>query len=160
MQDLPDDFAAVVREAAGRTDIVAAMEGFYAELDGEIAAQRSVCVNRGACCRFDEYGHRLYVTTLEAAFFVAHCPGGRVELTAADERGCPYQINGSCTARTARPMGCRVYFCDPHSREWQGPLTERMLDRLRALHRATGVPYHYAEWRSVLRRLAGDGTTP
>lgn len=145
--------ADAVRSAARRPDVVAAMEAFFAELDAEIAARRPACVNRGLCCRFDEYGHRLYVTSLEAAYFWSR-HGAPPEGGAAG--GCPFQRDGLCTAREGRPMGCRVFFCDPATQAWQGPTTERRLERLRRLHEELGVPYVYAEWRAMLAALASS----
>ena len=157
---LGDDDIDAIRAAAGRQDVVAAMEAFYAALDATVAGHGPVCTLRGACCRFDEYGHNLFVTTLEAAYFVARDVGvaageehSAVRAGTALSSGCPYQIGGRCAARDRRPMGCRIFFCDPQSRPWQGPLTEATLGRLRSLHEQLGVPYVYAEWREILESL-------
>jgi Fe-S-cluster containining protein len=138
-----------IRMAARRDDVLRAMATFYAHLDAAVAQHQPVCVLRGACCRFDEYGHNLFVTTLEAAYFVAHA--GQPHAAVVD--GCPYQIEGRCRARDARPMGCRIFFCDPQTRHWQGPLTEEALRCLRLLHEKLVVSYVYAEWRNVLTSL-------
>lgn len=66
---------------------------------------------------------------------------------------CPYQIDGLCTVRDVRPLGCRVYFCQASSRWWQGPMTESWLARLKALHAEFGVPYAYVEWLAALRAV-------
>jgi hypothetical protein len=79
--------------------------------------------------------------------------------------GCPYQVAGMCTAREARPLGCRVYFCDENAQGWQNALYERYHAKLRDVHARFDVPYEYIEWRAALRRLmdetslrhAGDG---
>lgn len=155
---LSDEDGDAIRHAARRQDVLAAMTAFYADLEAAVAEHQPRCILRGACCRFDEYGHNLFVTTLEAAWFIAHmtpspaAPAG-AQSTAVMPDGCPYQVNGRCTVREARPMGCRIFFCDPQSRHWQGPLTEESLARLRALHDRFAVSYIYAEWRNVLRSL-------
>src|SRR4029077_10178830 len=99
-----------------------------------------VCRSSGRCCRFEQYGHRLYVTAAELGHF-ARVHGGKVEgEKTKDERretkdkspislpvffegstveGCPYQVDGLCAAREARPLGCRVYFCDENAQGWQ-----------------------------------------
>ncbi len=137
----------------------AAMERLYVELDAEIAARQPVCLNRGLCCDFERYGHRLYVTTVELAYFVASADW---RPQAGDPTGnCPYHQAGGCVARSVRPAGCRIFHCDPDAHAWQGPLTERILDRLRQLGAQFGVPYTYVEWGAALRMLCGiaDGFT-
>ncbi len=42
----------------------------YADLDRTIASHKPTCWNYGNCCRFAEFGHKLYVTTAELAYFV------------------------------------------------------------------------------------------
>jgi hypothetical protein len=48
-------------------------------------------------------------------------------------------------------MGCRIFFCDPTSIEWQNDLYERAHKRIAALHEEHGIPYRYGEWREMLR---------
>lgn len=125
-----------------------AMRGFYAEVDAAISAHAPVCTNRGQCCKFDTFGHRLYVTSAEIAFFAEGMKDRR--LIAADDDACPYQQDGLCTAREHRPMGCRVFFCEERSQSWQGPEYERFLARLKTIGEQFGIPYRYQEWRSAL----------
>lgn len=133
--------------AANHSAFADAMRAFYAEVDSDIAARSPVCTNRGHCCRFSEYGHRLYVTDVELAFFADTMRNDR-RLT--DDQGvCPYQINSRCTARDARPLGCRVFFCDPGA-DWQGPVYEQYLACLKQLGRRFNIPYRYREWLSAL----------
>lgn len=143
---------AEVRAAARRPEVIAAMRRFYLEADERIAANSPVCWNRGECCQFGRYGHRLYVTALEAAYYLA-C--GDAAPTAAED-ACPHAIDGRCHARDRRPLGCRIFYCDPGAQHWQGPLTEQLLNRLRAMHEELQVPYFYADWMAVLRAI-GDG---
>src|SRR5690349_21465625 len=63
-----------VKLAARQPKVIEAMEALYRELDNEIAAQAPTCWNKGECCRFGEYGHRLFVTTLEMAYYLATKP--------------------------------------------------------------------------------------
>ncbi len=140
-------------EAARRPEVVAAMREFHADLDAEVAERSPTCWNKGECCRFGEYGHRLYVTTLEVAYYLA--VGAGAEIPAVDAEVCPHAVAGKCHARDRRPMGCRVFYCDPAAQGWQGPLTEEHLGRLRRLHIELGIPYFYADWLSVLRSLNG-----
>jgi hypothetical protein len=135
--------------ASRRPEVVAAMRDFYADVDREIAAQPATCWNRGDCCRFGTFGHRLYVTALEVCFYLAQ---GDPPPPVTDDV-CPHAHDGRCHVRDRRPLGCRVFYCDPAARDWQGPLTEARLTRLRAMHDELGVPYFYADWLAVLRAL-------
>jgi len=148
--DIP---VAEVRAAARRPEVVAAMERFYAQAADRIATHAPVCCNKGECCRFGRYGHRLFVTALEAAYYLASGePAAPVTVDA-----CPHAFGGRCHARARRPLGCRVYYCDPRAQHWQGPLTEELLARLRALHEELRVPYFYADWMAVLKAIEGEG---
>jgi hypothetical protein len=42
----------------------------YAELDREVAGIGPVCKLSGRCCRFEEYGHTLFISTAEAEYLV------------------------------------------------------------------------------------------
>lgn len=141
-----------VRQAAQRGDVVAAMREFYADADRAIAAQPGTCWNRGACCRFGQFGHRLYVTSLEVSYYLATGDGP----PPVTEDACPHAYAGQCHVRDRRPLGCRVFYCDPAAQGWQGPLTEESLARLRQLHGELTVPYAYAEWLRWLRAV-GNG---
>lgn len=144
-------FVEAVEAAATRADAVAAVAALYADVAREIEARRPVCVVSGRCCRFEEYGHRLYVTTLEMAKFVGDLPRASRPLS-TDPGGCPFQVAKLCTVHAQRPFGCRMFFCDATSTEWQNAAYERFHARLKALHEELGVPYAYVEWREALRQ--------
>ncbi len=139
----------VLLEHARRPEVVAAMREFYAEADREIEEQNPTCRNKGECCRFGEFGHRLYVTTLEVVYYLA--TGNLPPPVTAD--ACPHSLDGKCHARNRRPLGCRVFYCDPHARHWQGPLSERRLARLKVMHEALQVPYMYTDWMAVVKAM-------
>ena len=144
--DIP---VAALLAAAQRPEVVAAMRAFFTEADREIAARPATCWNKGECCRFGQFGHRLYVTALEVCYYLA---GGDRPGPVTDDT-CPHAVGGKCHARDHRPLGCRIFYCDPAAQAWQGPLTEARLARLRELHRELDVPYLYADWLTVLRAI-------
>lgn len=146
--DIP---VAALREAAGRPEVVAAMRSFYAEADRRIAEHSPVCWNKGDCCRFGQFGHRLYVTALEVVYYLATAEGA--ESPEVTQDACPHAQGGKCQARSRRPFGCRVFYCDGAAQHWQGPLTEEMLQDLRRMHEELDVPYFYADWLVVLDAL-------
>lgn len=148
---MTDDLADSQRPAATNDALFADMAAFYDRLDRAIESYRPTCWNKGACCKFGEFGHRLYVTTAELAYFAY----GQKEswLAPTESAACPYQVEGRCTARAHRPMGCRVFFCDPAAEHWQSPEYERHLAELKAIGERHGVPYRYVEWLSALASI-------
>jgi Fe-S-cluster containining protein len=153
----PPNFREIVYRAAGRAEVRAAVFGVYGSLQQEIVRQKPRCDVSGRCCRFQEYGHELFVTTAEIATFIYE-----LELGAADpgrHRGiqyspaCPFQRQTVCTVHAIRPFGCRIYFCDPAASQWQREQYERLHARLKAIHQELQVPYAYLEWRRALEAV-------
>lgn len=163
MAGYPNDIRVVdLFEAARRSDVSEVMRQFYAEADGRIAEQAATCWNKGQCCRFGEFGHRLYVTAMEVAYYLGGCDApahaGRLNrphatIPVVTEDVCPHAYGGTCHARDRRPLGCRIFFCDLAAQQWQSPLMETLLARLRVLHDTLGVRYFYADWMIVLRAV-------
>jgi Fe-S-cluster containining protein len=147
------NLAPAVRLAAGRSDVRQAVANLYADLAAEIDRRRPLCVISGRCCRFEEYGHRLFVTTMELAAFIADRPASGKSQAAWSGKGCPFQAEKLCTVHAIRPMGCRLFFCDASSMEWQQNQYEQFHSRLKRLHEEMNVPYFYVEWRQGLARV-------
>jgi Fe-S-cluster containining protein len=125
----------------------------YAEVDREVAAAGPVCVASGRCCRFAEYGHILYVSNLEADVLLAAAPPYEKPVTPAF---CPFQKGNLCTAREPRPLGCRVYYCDPNYQETGNRITEKYLLRLKELAETHGVEWRYAPLHQFLNAHQGE----
>jgi len=125
----------------------------YREVDAEVRAAGPVCVASGRCCRFAEYGHRLYISNLEAEVLFAAAPPYATPVTA---EFCPFQKEKLCTAREPRPLACRVYYCDPAYQETGNQITEKYLARLRELAAAHGVAWRYAPLHDFLNEAAGN----
>lgn len=141
-----------ITAAARRPEVVDAVRHLYARAQQFIDAQQPTCWNRGECCRFGAFGHRLFVTTMELAYYLA---AGEVPAVPAVD-ACPHAHDGRCHARDRRPLGCRIFYCDPEAQRWQPPLTERLLAELRTLHNELGVEYVYVDWMVALAALAGQ----
>ena len=138
-----------------------ALHAIYAELDAEVARRGPACALSGRCCRFAEFDHTLFVSAPEAALLVADAP----EPSRPLDQGatCPWQDDGGrCSAREARPLGCRVYFCDPAYAPQAPELSERYLCRLKRLAEQRGLPWHYAPLHHHLQaaREGGRFTPP
>jgi Fe-S-cluster containining protein len=151
---MDQDLRKSVESAASVQDAIEAVGQLYQSVQREIDRRRPLCVISGRCCRFEEYGHRLFVTTLELAHFLhqhgpIHLPDNW------DGTGCPFQQNKLCTVHAIRPFGCRMFFCDATSTQWQNEAYERFHAELKRLHERFEVPYIYMEWRQALRALAG-----
>jgi Fe-S-cluster containining protein len=151
------DFRQNVAAAADRPEVRRAVRLLYADIQKEIDARRPICILSGRCCHFEEYGHRMFVTTLEMACFyhdlqATGSPGPHV--AAWDGTGCPFQHQKLCSVHAIRPMGCRLFFCDASAGQWQNDLYERFHAQLKRLHESLEVPYRYLEWRAALQ-MAG-----
>lgn len=146
-----------VYTAAGRVEVREAVEAIYANLKREIDLRKPVCKTSGRCCRFEEFGHRLFVTTIELAAFVYQLEMQDLaesrEATLWDGTGCPFQSKGLCSVHSIRPFGCRIFFCDASSTKWQHEQYEHFHVQLKQLHESLGVPYRYLEWRTALAAL-------
>lgn len=155
------ELARAVGAARETAELESEVADVYRRAQAEIDRRRPACAVSGRCCRFEAYGHRLFVTTVELAAFarqLPHRPGGLPVLAGAwDGSGCPFQVGGLCGVHDVRPFGCRAFFCDPTAAEWQRDLYERFHAELRRLHDRAGVPYFYVEWREGLRAV---GLTP
>ncbi len=133
------------------------MGQIYDRLAEEIAALGPVCELSGRCCRFESFDHRLYATGLEIAWLVDRLDEpGRDRLCDADLPnldGCPFQVEGRCSEHAHRPVGCRIFYCDPNAQAWQQPKSEACLRELGKLHESHGLPYRYMEWRHGLAEV-------
>jgi hypothetical protein len=125
----------------------------YAEADREVAAAGPVCVASGRCCRFKEYGHVLYISNLEADVLLHSAPPYQIPVTSDF---CPFQKGTLCTAREPRPLGCRVYFCDPAYQETSHAITEKYLRRLKELAEIHDVEWRYAPLHHFLNEGASS----
>jgi len=144
---MQDSLKQEVLAAAARHDVIRAVAELYQSFQYDIDERRPLCSASGRCCRFEEFGHRLYVTTLELAAFAAQLQN---HATQWDGTGCPFQHDRLCSVHPIRPFGCRVFFCDSTSTDWQHDRYEHYHARLKELHQELFVAYHYVEWRQGL----------
>lgn len=149
-----------VRAAAARPEVRAQVEAIYARLAAEIEQRRPRCIVSGRCCHFEDFGHRLYVTTAELATFVHHfetaptSPQLIQSIQSWKGTGCPFQLAKLCGVHALRPFGCRIFFCDQTSTQWQNQAYEIFHAELKRLHENLSIPYFYAEWRQALKSLS------
>ncbi len=126
------------------------LASLYDALDLRIRRMGLVCQGCGQCCHFDTAPYVLYGSTLEAAYLVAHTGPPAAQGRALR---CPYQKAEACTARSSRPLGCRLHFCEvpPAVLSRLDDLSADAHARLKALHERFDVPWNY---RPLLAALA------
>ncbi len=118
----------------------------YDAIGQAITQKGPTCWASGKCCNFNAYGHLLYVTGLEIAWYVQQLPAD-TDVTVDLKAPCPFQIDGLCSTHDIRPLGCRVYFCQQGTQDWQQDLYEQFQQQLIELHKQHDIPYAYMEWR-------------
>jgi hypothetical protein len=114
----------------------------YRDADREVAAAGPVCVASGRCCRFKEYGHTLFLSNLEAEVLLSAAPAYDPDAVTPDF--CPFQQGNLCTAREPRPLGCRVYYCDPGYQTTGVAISETYVRRLKEIADTHGGGWLYA----------------
>jgi hypothetical protein len=124
----------------------------YAEADAAVAVAGPKCDASGRCCRFKEFGHTLFVSNLEADVLLASTPPYEQPVSADY---CPFQVDNLCTAREPRPLGCRVFFCDPAYEDHGNAITERFLRELKRLAEEHGTAWRYAPLHYFLNEAEG-----
>lgn len=178
------NFANAVQSATPRPEVRYAIHYLYQSLQSQIDQRKPICQSSGRCCHFEEFGHRLFITTAEMATFLHNltfnppandikslsittkslrlrlAPSQRdgpddseTHRVATGLNGCPYQIEGLCSVHPIRPFGCRIFFCDATSTQWQHEQYEIFHAELKQIHKHLAVPYFYMEWRAALAEI-------
>lgn len=124
-----------------RDELHQRLRELYAEVDAAVAAAGPRCEASGRCCRFKEWGHVLFLSGFEADLLLDSAPP---YTTPVSPDGCPFQVNNLCTAREQRPLGCRIYFCDPAYEQIACTITETALSKLKRLAEEHDLPWRYA----------------
>jgi len=134
-------------------DLRARVLAVYGLADAEVAAEEPKCESSGRCCRFTEYGHTLFLSEIEAEVLLETAPS----YDAVSPHGCPFQVNNLCTARDERPLGCRVYFCDPSFQNRMPEIIEVGISRLKRLTDEAGRPWRYSPLHVFLQEALDAG---
>jgi Fe-S-cluster containining protein len=129
----------------------------YADVDRQVAAAGPRCDASGRCCRFDEYGHTLFLSQFEADILLATAPHYDKPVSRAT---CPFQIDNLCTARDERPLGCRIYFCDPTYQTRQNEITETAIAALKTIADDTDAGWRYAPLHVFLNDADRPAVSP
>ena len=106
----------------------AELDAIYADLDRELPRYKFVCQASGDCCDFEAFGHRLYVTTIEAEYFFRNSPQKRFN---EDAKQCPaWGADRMCKARAGRMLGCRTFYCGTNKNADPNEIYERYYRRI------------------------------
>ncbi len=161
------------RDAASDLSVADRLRARLNEINDKVNQSGFACQQSGRCCRFESFGHRLYMTGLEIAWFrllVGDPPGTPPVVPPVDssdptslpvldvkQDGCPYQVAGACSVHPDRPFACRVFFCQEGSDAWQSEQYEAFQAEIKKLHEELGLPYRYMEWRQGLADAQAAG---
>jgi len=137
--------------------IAAEVEEVYRHIDETTATWHDLkckavgCLVCGQCCDFDNYDHRLLVTSPELVYFAAKLSSAALKPMTTG--ACPHNTNGRCGVHPHRFAGCRIFFCkaDP---DRQSALSEWAIARFKDICLRHSLPYSYADLRTALNSLA------
>ena len=143
-----------------REAILQDMAQLYQRLDETIRANvdpLNDCFACGACCDFENYGHRLFVTPPEMLYF-SERQGGK-PLRKMTIGVCPYREAGKCTAHGSRFAGCRIFGCRRDTQQQQ-QWSEDTLRELKAICAKHGMDYRYADLATALSQWEAEQAAP
>ena len=173
--DADRELARAVAMCAADAGFLTGLERILLQADRAAREHRFECRQCGNCCRFEQFGHRLYVTAGELALMLHLAPDrvsepiGKIRPwgifdnpQSAIRNGsrakpaslCPHQDQARCLARAGRALGCRLFFCAPSAHAWFCDAYESFHQQIKLLHAAHGLPYVYAELAAALAELA------
>jgi hypothetical protein len=130
----------------------AELEALYARVSDLLAQERPVCQMSGVCCDFPNTDHELWSSGLEVDYARATAGGA---VPRVDSGLCPWHVDGVCAHRTGRPLGCRLYFCDPKWADRMPEVYELFHAELKALHDRFGLDYTYQRFVDAVRDPGG-----
>ncbi len=123
------------------------IKNLYEALDAQLQSLELTCRACGDCCDLNRFGHELWLSNLELAYLLdSKKPGSR-----SMDGACPYQLEGKCTARIGRALGCRVFHCDLDAASMES-ITETYLEKMKNIATAHGLDIEYGELESSLSR--------
>lgn len=119
------------------------VQQIYGWIDEQLSGLPApACLRCGRCCDLKDYGHRLFVTSLEWTYFCQHsCTARIVQLKPG---ACPFNDKGLCKVYEHRFAGCRIFHCNL-DKDLQSALCEAVIGRLKGLCRQYSIDYWYKD---------------
>ena len=133
-------------------ELAARVGDIYRRLDEQIATRSRLCGACGKCCDFEQFDHRLYVTSPEMEYLAAKLGAGNVKKMETGR--CPYNIEGKCGIYENRFAGCRI-FCCKGDEEFQSGLSEAAIRKLKDICGEFDMPYRYTDLKTALNGFGG-----
>jgi Fe-S-cluster containining protein len=126
------------------------VEQVYRWIDSRLVSQGlgDECMGCGKCCDFRRFGHRLYVTGCETAYFASKI--GRENIKLMNGGVCPYLIDGKCSVYKYRFSGCRIFNCRGDN-NFQNELSEKVIRKFKQICEVNDIRYQYMEISQALK---------
>jgi len=126
------------------------LTALYREVDAELRELGASCAACGRCCRFEEFGHELWLTNVELDYLQVRHGQGK----AAPPGVCPYLDGALCSARAGRALACRTFHCGLPAAAVE-EVTNRSFEKIRDAARAAGVALEYTGLSASRGRARG-----
>ncbi len=146
----------MVGEPQRRRRLVEEIAALYDWIDAQLRqdpARAGRCQACGACCNFQAYDHRLFVTPPELIYLAARLDARTLKPTSAGR--CPYQQGKDCTVHEHHFAACRIFCCNG-APDFQNELSEAAMTRLKAICGEYGVAYRYQDLATALDSFSND----
>ena len=118
----------------------------YRSIDHGATQAGAGCEQCGKCCDFEEFGHRIFVTSAEMVYFIHNT---KEPLRPAKDGRCPYNIDGQCSVYEHRFAACRVFYCKGDA-DLQSKLAETAIRDLKSICDKFGITYRYTDLPTAL----------
>jgi Fe-S-cluster containining protein len=124
----------------------------YQKIDSDLSKLEQPCTGCGMCCDFKQAEHRLYISSLEFIYLIEHNKLNDFK----NNDICPYRINGKCSVREHRMIGCRTYFRlhTEKDREKSEGIYEKYLKELKLLYQKYDIPWEYRDLMGFLQEYS------
>lgn len=132
-----------------KNEIVHAVAEVYDWIDSQISQNSTQCQACGKCCDFENYDHRLFVTSPELIYFAAKLEPDKIKPMPAGR--CPYNIDGKCTVYPVRFGGCRIFSCK-RDKDFQNRLTEQAVENFKSICNRFNISYRYTDLPTALNK--------
>ena len=123
------------------TEFLNAMARLYDRVDKAVARLGLSCEQCGTCCNFSISGVVLCASSPEVKYLEALFPKAAERRLVAN--ACSLREDGQCTVYSARPLGCRTYFCRRRKHLQLEAIYEAFYRELRSTAAEYGIPWEY-----------------
>ena len=154
-----EELAQWVWEAALHNDVAEHVERLYEQLQVEIDKRRPYASSRGDVAD----STNLAIACMSRPW---SWPSSFAALNRRQPNRCPcfnrpvgahFKSPNYARCTPSAPLGCRNFFCDATSTDWQQEQYERFHGDLKRLHAELAIPYAYVEWRLAVQKLGITG---